>query len=118
MNTKPPARRSTLDPTVADILSGMERKQRIASLPRSQRDKLRRDARRYKITLDFNAALHEQLKAIADREGISISGLVALFAQEGLKMLDAGEIDLRQHKRPSRCARFEWVIVLDGDRHK
>ena len=118
MNTKPPARRSTLDPAVADILSEMERKQRIASLPRPQRDKARRDARRYKVTLDFNEALHNQLKAIADQEGISISGLVALFAQEGLKMLQAGQIDLHDHKRISHCPRFEWIIQLDGDKHK
>ena len=116
--TKRPVRRNTLDPAVADILTGLERKERIANLPRSRQDKARRDARRYKITLDFNEGLHKQLKAIADKEGVSISGLVAYFAQEGVKAYRAGRIDFRTHKRVSRCARFDFVIVLDGEQHK
>lgn len=110
-------RRDLIDPAVADILTGMERKERIASLPRYRQEKRRRDWRRYKVTLDFPEELHNQLKIIATKEGISISGLVAFFAVRGTRAYQAGEVDLGQYKRISRCARFDYVLNL-GDSGK
>jgi len=101
-----------VDPAVADMLTDMERKKRIASLPKSKQSKARKDAIRHKVGLDLPPALHDSLRQIAEGEHISISGLAAFFALRGIEDYEAGIIDLSPHKRLSRCARFEYVLVL------
>lgn len=105
-------RRNAVDPAVAEILSDMDRKKRIASLPKNKREKARKDARRHKVGLDLPPELHETLRRVAEVEQISISGLVAFFAHMGLERYRAGEIDLEPHKRVSRSARFEYVLEI------
>jgi hypothetical protein len=106
-------RRSAIDPAVADILAGAERKKRLASMPRSERTKARKEAARHKVGLDLPPDLHETLRQIADKERISISSLVAFLSQRGVEEYKTGKIDLFPHKRISRCARFEYVLILD-----
>ena len=107
------SRRSAIDPAVADILDHAERRKRFASLPRSERNKARKDAARHKVGLDMPPALHENLREVATKERISISSLVAFLADRGLKDYQAGTVDLFPYKRISRCARFEYVLMLD-----
>jgi hypothetical protein len=106
-------RRTAIDPAVADILAGAERKKRLASMPQSERAKARKDAARHKVGLDLPPELHETLREIAAKEQISISSLVAFFSQRGIKDYNAGKIDLFPYKRISRCARFEYVLTID-----
>jgi len=106
-------RRQAVDPAVADLLSDMDRKKRLSSLPRAMQKKARRDAARHKIGLDFPPALHEELRQIADREKISISSLAAFFVRRGLDAYGAGRVDLEPHLRLSRSPRFEFVIDLE-----
>jgi hypothetical protein len=113
VNNKGFNRRAAIDPAVADILAGAERKKRLASMPQAERAKARKDAARHKVGLDLPPELHETLRAIAAKEQISISSLVAFFSHQGIKNYNAGEIDLFPHKRISRCARFEYVLTLD-----
>ena len=105
-------RRTVVDPAVADMLSDMEKKRRISSLPKSKQEKARKDASRHKVGLDLPPELHESLRTIAEREHISISGLVTFYLYRGVADHDAGRIELSQLKRPSRCARFEYVLDL------
>ena len=105
-------RRPAIDPAVADILEGAERKKRLASMPKSERAKARKEAARHKVGLDLPPDLHETLRQIAGEEKVSISSLVAFLAQRGIEAYRAGEIDLFPHKRISRCARFEYVLML------
>jgi hypothetical protein len=105
-------RRPAIDPAVADILEGAERKKRLASMPRSERAKARKEAARHKVGLDLPPDLHETLRQIAGEEKVSISSLVAFLTQRGIKEYQAGNIDLFHQKRISRCARFEYVLVL------
>jgi hypothetical protein len=65
-----------VDPAVADMLTDMERKKRIANLPKPKQSKARKDAARHKVGLDLPPALHESLRQIADRERISISSIL------------------------------------------
>ena len=106
-------RRPAIDPAVADILAGAEKKKRLASMPKSEQARARRDAARHKVGLDLPPDLHESLRAIANKEKISISSLVAFLAQRGLEEYKAGNINLFPYKRVSRCARFEYVLRLD-----
>ena len=103
-------RRTVVDPAVADLLTDMERKRRIASLPKASQTKARRDAARHKVGLDLPPELHEALRRIADQEHISISGLVTFYLYRGVVDQHAGTIDLSPYKRLSRCARFEYVL--------
>ena len=105
-------RRSVVDPAVAEMLSDMEKKRRIASLPKSKQEKARKDASRHKVGLDLPPELHESLRNIAERERISISGLVTFYLYRGVVDHEAGKVDLSQFKRLSRCARFEYVLDL------
>lgn len=106
-------RRPAIDPAVADILEGAERKKRLASMPKSERAKARKDAARHKVGLDLPPNLHETLRQIAGKENVSNSGLAAFLIQRGIREYQAGNIDLFPHKRISRCARFEYVLILD-----
>ncbi len=106
-------RQQAVDPAVADLLSDMDRKKRLSSLPRAMQKKARKDAARHKVGLDFPPALHEELRQLADKEKISISSLTAFFAKRGLDEYKAGQIDLAPYMRISRSARFEFVLSLE-----
>ena len=106
-------RQQAVDPAVADLLSDMDRKKRLSSLPRAMQEKARKDAARHKVGLDFPPALHEELRQVADKEKISISSLTAFFAKRGLDEYKAGQIDLVPYMRISRSARFEFVLSLE-----
>ncbi len=108
-------RRSAIDPAVADILDGAEKKKRLARMPKAERTKVRRDAARHKVGLDLPPELHDLLKSIAAEEQVSVSSLVAFLTQRGVKEYQAGNIDLFRHKRISRSARFEYVLTLEPD---
>ena len=105
-------RRPVIDPAVADMLSDMERKKRISSLPKSRQGKARKDAKRHKVGLDLPPALHESLRQIAEREHISVSALATFYLYRGVADHEAGEVDLSPFKRISRCARFEYILDL------
>jgi len=107
------SRRNAIDPAVADILNHAEQRKRFTSLPHSERNKARKDAVRHKVGMDLPPALHETLREVANKEKISISSLVAFLADRGLKDYQAGTVDLFPYKRISRCARFEYVLMLD-----
>lgn len=108
-------RRSTIDPAVADILEGAEKKKRIAAMPKSQRAKARKEAARHKVGLDLPPDLHDLLRQVANEEQVSISSLVAFLTQRGIKEYQAGKIDLFPYKRISRCARFEYILTPEPE---
>ena len=103
-------RRTVVDPAVADMLSDMERKKRISSLPKSKQEKARKDAARHKVGLDLPPVLHESLRQIAEHEHISISGLVTYYLYRGVMDYESGKVELSPYKQISRCARFEYVL--------
>jgi hypothetical protein len=94
------------------MLADMERKKRIAQLPKTQQAKVRKNAARHKVGLDLPPELHERLRSIADKEQISVSSLVAFYLYQGLADYQTGKTELGPYKRISRCARFEYVLDL------
>ncbi len=105
-------RQPAVDPAVADLLSDMDRRKRLTSLPKALQKKARREAARHKVGLDLTIILHESLRQIADQEHISISSLAAFFSARGIEDYRAGKIDLAPYKRLSRSARFEYILDL------
>jgi hypothetical protein len=106
-------RQAAVDPAVADLLSDMDRKKRISSMPRALQKKARKDAARHKVGLDFPPTLHDELRQVADKEKISVSSLTAFFAKRGLDEYKSGQLDLVPYMRISRSARFEFVLTLE-----
>ena len=94
------------------MLSDMERKKRITSLPKSKQAKARRDAARHKVGLDLPPKLHEALQQIAEQEHISLSALVTFYLYRGVVDHKAGAVELSPYKRLSRSPRFEYVLDL------
>jgi hypothetical protein len=106
-------RQTAVDPAVADLLTDMDRRKRISSLPRAMQKKARKEAARHKVGLDLPPDLHEELRQVAEKEKISISSLTAFFAKRGLSEYKSGQIDLVPYMRVSRSARFEFVLCLE-----
>lgn len=110
-------RRVVVDPAVADLLSDMERKRKIANLPKVDQNKARKDAARHKIGLDLSPQLHSTLHRIANEECISMSGLAAYFLYKGIADYELGNVNLVPFKRVSRCARFDFILDLEEFNH-
>jgi hypothetical protein len=109
-------RRPVLDPAVADLLSGMERRKAENQLPRQQREKKARERakiasrREQRATYDLPPALRIRIKDLADRERLPASQLVSLALIRFLNDLDSGAIDVDALKQPSRSPRYDWNL--------
>jgi hypothetical protein len=112
------SRRLILDPSVADILSGMEERRSESQLPRRQREKRARErakiqARRpQRVTYDLPAQLRGKVKELAEAEGVPASQIVTLALLRFLDAYSQGEIDLAIYKQPSRSPRYDWNLIL------
>jgi len=103
-------RKQVVDPAVAEMLQDLEKKNRIAKLPKPEQNKARKDAARHKVGLDLPPSLHDVLHRIAEKEKISLSGLVTFYLYRGVVNHDANCEELSPYKRFSRCPRFEYVL--------
>ncbi len=111
-----PARRTVIDPAVAELLTGLERQRSDAALPRKEREKKarerakiqsRRDAR---ATYDLPPALREKIKGLAEDQRVPASQLVTLALARFISDLESGKIDLSDYKSPSRSPRYDWNL--------
>ncbi len=114
-------RRQILDPAVADLLQGMEKKQAESQLPRKQREKLARERakiqsrREQRATYDLPPALRERIRQMAEAERLPASQLVTLALARFLQAFDSGQIDLSIYKQPSASPRYDWNLVFTED---
>lgn len=114
-------RRSTLDPAVADILNGMEQRQAESQMPRKQREKLAKERKRAKerapsrLNVDLPPRIKSLIKALAARERVPESQLVALACARLLSDIDEGRVKLIDHKRPTKSPKYDWVLEIDPD---
>lgn len=111
-------RRSTLDPAVADLLSGMQQRQAESQLPRKERERLgkerakiqsRRDQR---ATYDLPPVLREDIRDLAEELRIPASQLVTLALARFMNEYRSGSIDLGKYKQPSRSPRYDWNLIF------
>jgi hypothetical protein len=121
MAEKKYTRRTTLDPAVADHLSGMQQRQAESQLPRKERERLLRErakiqARRdQRATFDLPPSLREEIMQLSEELRIPASQLVTLALARFLKEYHNDVIDLGVYKQPSRSPRYDWNLVFPED---
>ena len=111
-------RRPVLDPAVADLLSGMERRKAETQLPRQQREKKAKERakitsrREQRATYDLPRSIREGLRVLAEDLRLPASQLATLALARFLNEYQNGSIDLGQYKQPSRSPRYDWNLVF------
>ena len=114
--SNPTQRRSAIDPAVADLLGSMERKADDRALPlneRKRKKKEREKARaRNRVMLDLPPVIEAQIKELAIKHECPISQIAALLIWQGLKDLEAGQLNPGIYKKPSRSPRYSWNLVF------
>ena len=114
-------RRPILDPVVADLLEGMERKQVETRLPRHEREKKIKERekiqsrRENRATYDLPPKLRKRIKTLADEERVPASQIVTLALYRLLQAIDKKEVDLSFYKKPSRSPRYDWNLTFPLD---
>jgi hypothetical protein len=114
-------RRQILDPAVADLLSSMEQHQVDISMPRRERQKKSREQakirarREQRVTYDLPPKLRQQVKDLAEAEGVPASQIVTLALARFLSDLAEKQVDLAQYKQPSRSPRYDWNLSFPAD---
>jgi hypothetical protein len=124
MTKKIEARPITLDPAVADLLAGMEKRQAEAALPRQQRERLVKERikiqsrREQRATYDLPPVIRESIRGLSEELRIPASQIVTLALIRFLNEYGKNEIDLGQYKQPSRSPRYDWNLVLNKELQK
>lgn len=108
-----------VDPAVAASIGGAERRQSQARLPVKERQKKAKartkDQARLerRVNWDLPIELKTRVKSLAAEHVVPESQVAALFIADGLRRLDAGEIDLDDYKTPSDSPRYDANLILD-----
>ncbi len=123
MTRQSPLKRKTiLDEAVANLLSDMEEKQKLAQLPRRERQKKLREQNKIasrkeqRVTYDLPPALRQRVKELSESERVPASQVVTLALMQFLEKYDAGKVDLGTYKQPSRSPRYDWNLVLSDEK--
>jgi hypothetical protein len=122
-------RRPSIDPAVADLLTGMNQRQVETQLPRKERERLSRERakiqsrRDQRATYDLPPELRESIRALAEELRLPASQLVTLALARFMNEYTDGQIDIGKYKQPSRSPRYDWNLVfpeelLNGNRKK
>jgi hypothetical protein len=121
MKKKTESQPITLDPAVADLLAGMEKRQAEAALPRPQRERLVKERikiqarREQRATYDLPPVIRQFIRNLSEELRIPASQLVTLALIRFLNEYDKNVIDLGQYKQPSRSPRYDWNLVLNKE---
>lgn len=111
-------RKTILDPSVADLLSGMEQRQAESQLPRKERERISRERikiqsrRDQRATYDLPPSIRESMRDLAEDLRLPASQLVTLALARFLSDYSTGQIDLGKYKQPSRSPRYDWNLVF------
>jgi hypothetical protein len=111
-------RKTMLDPSVADLLTGMEQRQTESQLPRKERERISRERakiqsrRDQRATYDLPPSIREMVRDLAEDLRLPASQLVTLALSRFLSDYANGLIDLGKYKQPSRSPRYDWNLVF------
>lgn len=114
-------RRTILDPAVADLLTGMEKRQSESQLPRKERERLARERskimarREQRVTYDLPPTLRESVRQLSEQLKIPASQLVTLALARFLQDYESEKVDLGKYKQPSHSPRYDWNLVFPED---
>jgi len=104
----------TLDPAIAAIVKDGSKRERRRGMTGAQRKQAKRDGGRQRVNLELDPQVVEMLKEIAGAEGCSPAGVVNVLVVEAVQQYVDGGVDFSEQRRPSRSARYEWVVELNG----
>ena len=111
-------RRNIIDPAVADLLSGMERRDTESHLPAKERKKVIKERNKIqsrkenRVTYDLPPKLRQVIKETAEKEGIPASQMVTLALYKFMEQYHNKELDLGQYKEMSKSPRYDWNLVI------
>lgn len=106
------------DPAVSVLLGQTERRQTEARLPHKQREKKKKErekirARRpFHTTYDIPQELRQRIKELAEYHGLPASQLATLGLLRFVEDMANRELDLTDHKVPSRSPRYDFNLVI------
>lgn len=109
-----------LDPAVAAMLSGGQRRQSERSLPRAERAKVtkkralqaERNGRRG--VYDLEPDLIELIKRLADQYGTTASGVAEILLRYGVLAIEKDELELGNYRRRlERNPRYEYELIWE-----
>jgi len=101
------------------LLTSAGQRQTEASLPKSERKRAIRERRRAqerlsgRIGLDLPVELKGRLVALAKRESVPVSQLVAFMLIDWLPQMENTTNPLWGYLKPSKCAKYDQVIDLE-----
>jgi len=106
--------RVTLDPAIAAIVKDGSKRERRRGMTQGQRKQSKRDEGRQRVNFELDPQVVKMLKTIADAEGCSPAGAVNVLVVAAVERYVNGGVDFSEQRRPSRSARYEWVVELNG----
>lgn len=115
------ARPLELDPAVAELLAGMEKRQNEAQLPRRERERLVKQRlkiqarREQRATYDLPPAVRLAIRDLAEELHLPASQLAALALIRFLNDYEKDAVDLSAYKQPSRSPRYDWNLNLNKE---
>jgi hypothetical protein len=107
-----------VDPAVDSLLGQSQRRQVESHLPKNERSRKKKERERAqkripgRLGLDLPVELKNHLNALAKKEGVPISQLVAFLLYEPVYLLEHKRISLWGYKSPSTSPKFDSTLDL------
>lgn len=109
-------RQTAIDPSVSALIDSMEKLHAMRSRPlvdrKRQHQEREKAAKRNRVMLDLPPELEARLVALAQKFECPISQAAAYLLAVGISELDAGRVDLRANRTPSKSPKFTWNLDL------
>ena len=112
-------RRPSIDPAVADLLSGMESRQAERKLPRKEQERKAKERvrikRRNRVMLDLPPDLEKRIVDLAASLECPISQAAAALLVIGINALNATSadgFDLTDYRKPSKSPRYSYILDI------
>jgi hypothetical protein len=113
-------RRQAIDPETRDLLESLRERDDVRSMSAKERKERKRTKTRLKhrVNWDLPLALKEEIKTIAEQEGVPESQLAALLLSRGIEALQTEGPSIHEvllvYKVPSSSPRFEWNLSIES----
>jgi hypothetical protein len=107
------------DPAVGALINATERRQADSRLPKLERTRKQKERRRQqerqagRINLDLPVEIKRHLVALAEKESVPISQLVAFFLIDPICAMEEGQPLIWGYKGPSKCPKYDSVIDIE-----
>lgn len=111
-DTQRRAEESHLSPAERKKLKEMRRKE--AEKKRKAKEKWE-EVKEARVSVYLPKTLQQAIKEIAEKDGTSVSQVIAFFLFEALERYERGEIGFWGYKHPSESPRYEWILVHPKD---